>query len=60
MSMVQVPACNGLAGRSRFGVTPCGGYVAVGSSSGDVNVYESATGSRLAHVAPVKVSPGVS
>ncbi|KAK9857210.1 hypothetical protein WJX84_002581 [Apatococcus fuscideae] len=55
----RVPGCNamqGAAGRSRFGATPCGSYVAVGSTSGDVNVFETASGSRLAHVAPIKVS----
>lgn len=55
---VQIPSCSasgGLDERCQFGTTPDGAFLCVGNSKGEVYVYETSTGTRLAHESAIKV-----
>ena len=55
---LQVPSCSpsgGLDSRCCFGTTSDGAFLCAGNSKGEVSVYETATGERVAHTSAVKV-----
>ncbi|KAK9837156.1 hypothetical protein WJX81_006855 [Elliptochloris bilobata] len=58
----KVPGCGVSAaagGRCRMGTTPCGDYVCAGNDGGGVYVFDAATGERVVHVSPIKVTAPV-
>ena len=55
---LKVPGCGVSAaggGRCRMGATPRGDYICTGNDSGGVFVFDTATGSQIAHVSPIRV-----